>query len=336
MVVSDVSDAGTNAPNGNVGVHGWLRNADNTRYYPGVIMGFVPGFNGMMVWPANGTHENPSHYNVCLAINPNGDMDVFALNRADYDSNFTLSAPTSPGQSRCYAIVASKSGTAVTSNNDGIGSVIYTAVPGADAAKGTELPPTDDMIRRQIPDGDTAYVCVVSTIQVNYGDTSLSSESVNASLQGKQSVVVNQQIAPGLQCISHERSNHAYLIGSKRSAGSNIWSYRQYSDGAVELYMEYVPGGSYDFDAGPVWHTAYIPKPPDYPLKLVYDGSVHGVTRSVSLEAASNDRTGIAYTGTPHSVQEHQTNFGGIRVTDRDQGTLYNPVFGLSVNGWWY
>lgn len=321
---------GTNAPNGTVGVHGWLRNADNTRFYPGVIMGFTPSFSGMSIIPA----YDP--YNVCLAINANGDMDVIALNDRDSGSQLQLSAPTSYGQSRCYAIVVSKSGNATTTANDGVGTISYTAVAGSDASRGSELPPTDATIRRQIPDGSTAYVCVVSTVQVNYGDTSLSASSVNASLRGKQSVIVNQQIAPGLQCISHERSNHAYLIGSKRSAGSNIWSYRQYSDGAIELYMEYVPGGAYDFDAGPIWHTAYIPKPPDYPLTLVYDGSVHGVTRSVSLEASSNDRTGIAYTGVPHSVQEHQTNFGGIRVTDRDQGTLYNPVLGLSVNGWWY
>lgn len=329
MVVSKV---GTNSPDGTVGVEGWLRNAGYKRYYPGVIEGFKPRITGygLRVFPGY------DDYNVCLAINNVGDMKVFALHYSDWSSFIDLSAPTSPGQSRCYAIVVYETTDDYTETNNGVGTVFYGAVPGADAPKGSELPPTDATIREQLKDGSTAWICVTATVQVNYGDTTLTPDAVNASLKGKQSVVINQQIVPGLQCISHERSNHAYLIGSKRSAGSNIWSYRQYSDGAIELYMEYVPGGSYDFDAGPVWHTAYIPKPPDYPLTLVYDGSVHGVTRSVSLEASSNDRTGIAYTGVPHSAQEHQTNFGGIRVTDRDQGTLSNPVFGLSVNGWWY
>lgn len=320
---------GTNSPSGTVGVEGWLRNAGYTRYYPGVILGFKPRLSGMRVWPAY------DGYNVCQASNKWGDMDIFAINHQDFDAHLDLAAPTTSGQSRCYALVAYRMSNWIQANN-GVGNIKFVAIPGADAPRGSELPPTEQVIREQIPDGTAVYMCVVSTIQVNAGDTSLTPDSINASLQGKQSLVINGQIAPGLQCISHERSTHAYLIGSKRSAGSNIWSYRQYSDGAIELYMEYVPGGSYDFDAGPVWHTAYIPKPPDYPLTLVYDGSVHGVTRSVSLEASSNDRTGIAYTGVPHSAQEHQTNFGGIRVTDRDQGTLSNPVFGLSVNGWWY
>lgn len=322
---------GTNSPSGTVGVEGWLRNAGYTRYYPGVILGFKPRLSGMLVWPAY------DDYNVCQASNKWGDMDIFAINHQDFDAHLELTAPTTSGQSRCYALVAYRMSNWIQANN-GVGNIKFVAIPGADAPKGSELPPSEQTIREQIPDdaSSTVYMCVVSTIQVNAGDTSLTPDSINASLQGKQSLVINGQIAPGLQCISHERSTHAYLIGSKRSAGSNIWSYRQYSDGAIELYMEYVPGGSYDFDAGPVWHTAYIPKPPDYPLTLVYDGSVHGVTRSVSLEDSSNSRTGIAYTGTPHSVHEHQTSFGGIRITDRDQGSIVNPVLGLSVNGWWY
>lgn len=321
---------GTNAPNGTVGVHGWLRNAAFTRYYPGVITGFTPAFNGMTIWPAYDA------YNACLAQNANGDMDVIALNSKDGDNRIQLSAPTSSGQARCYAIVVSKSGTATTTANDGIGTVSYTAVPGSDTYRGSELPPTDAAIRRAVPDGASAFICVVSTVRVNYGDTSLNASAVNASLQGRQGIMVNGQIVPGYQCISHPRTDSAYLVDSHRASSSNEWSYRKYSDGSIELYMLYAPGGSYSFDSGPVWHTAYIPKPPDYPVTLYYDGSAHGVWRGVSLEDSSNGRTGIGYTGTPHSVAEHETSFGGIRITDRDSGSINNPVLGLHASGWWY
>ena len=42
-----ISNLGTNAPNGNVGVSGWMRNGESNRWTPGTIIGFTPVFNGL-------------------------------------------------------------------------------------------------------------------------------------------------------------------------------------------------------------------------------------------------------------------------------------------------
>lgn len=167
-----VSQLGTNAPNGSVNVNGWLRNAENDRYSPGVINGFTPSFSGMSITPAGGSSSNS-----CLATNQNGDTEVFGLNVPD-TTTLQLSAPKTSGQSVVYSIVAYRDVTARTANNNGVGTVGIVAVAGIPTTTANASAPTDTMIRSAIPNGSTAYLCVLMNVKIAYGTNVITSSMV--------------------------------------------------------------------------------------------------------------------------------------------------------------
>ena len=163
-----ISNLGTNAPNGTVGVSGWMRNGESNRWTPGTIIGFTPVFNGLAIQPAGGWKVNYAQ-----AVNSNGDVMILGANVADTTS-LQLSAPTTSGQSIVYSIVASVDANASTTSNNGVGLVSLLAVPGAAATTGSAVAPSDAQIRQAIPNGATAFVAVVMTVTVAYGQNSLS------------------------------------------------------------------------------------------------------------------------------------------------------------------
>ena len=200
-----VSNLGTNAPNGTVGVSGWMRNGESNRWTPGTIIGFTPVFNGLAIEPAGGWNVNYAQ-----AVNINGDVMILGANTADTTS-LQLSAPTTSGQSIVYAIVASVDANASTTANNGVGLVSLLAIPGAAATTGSAVAPSDAKIRQAITNGATAFVAVVMTVTVAYGQNSLSmgNVSMNWSLlkraapriyQGSKVVQLNQ--TQGIQLLS--------------------------------------------------------------------------------------------------------------------------------------
>ena len=168
-----VSNLGTNAPNGTVGVSGWMRNGESNRWTPGTIIGFTPVFNGLAIQPAGGWNVNYAQ-----AVNSNGDIMIIGANVADMTS-LQLSAPTTSGQSIVYAIVASVDANASTTANNGVGLVSLLAIPGAAATTGSAVAPSDAQIRQAIPNGSTAFVSVVMTVTVAYGQNSLNTGNVS-------------------------------------------------------------------------------------------------------------------------------------------------------------
>lgn len=200
-----VSNLGTNAPNGTVGVSGWMRNGESNRWTPGTIIGFTPAFNGLAIQPAAGWNVNYAQ-----AVNSNGDVMILGANVAD-KTTLQLSAPTTSGQSKVYAIVASVDANASTTANNGIGLVNLLAIPGAAATTGSAVAPSDAQIRQAIPNGATAFVAVVMTVTVAYGQTSLSTGNVSMNwsvlqraapriYQGTKVVQLNN--TPGIQLLS--------------------------------------------------------------------------------------------------------------------------------------
>ena len=199
------SNLGTNAPNGNVGVSGWMRNGESNRWTPGTIIGFTPVFNGLSIQPAGGWKVNYAQ-----AVNSNGDVMIIGANVADTTS-LQLSAPTTSGQSVVYSIVASVDANASTTANNGVGLVSLLAIPGAAATTGSAVAPSDAQIRQAIPNGATAFVAVVMTVTVAYGQNSLNmgNVSMNWSIlqraapriyQGSKVVQLNQ--TQGIQLMS--------------------------------------------------------------------------------------------------------------------------------------
>ena len=168
-----VSNLGTNSPNGTAGVSGWMRNGESNRWTPGTIIGFTPVFNGLAIQPAGGWKVNYAQ-----AVNSNGDIMILGANVADTTA-LQLSAPTTSGQSIVYAIVASVDANASTTANNGVGLVNLLAIPGAAATTGSAVAPSDTQIRQAIPNGATAYIAVVMTVTVAYGQNALSTGNVS-------------------------------------------------------------------------------------------------------------------------------------------------------------
>lgn len=171
-----VSNLGTNAPNGTVGVSGWMRNGELSRWTPGTIIGFSPVFNGLAIQPAGGWKVNYAQ-----AVNSNGDIMILGANVADTTA-LQLSAPTTSGQSIVYAIVASVDANASTTANNGIGLVSLLAIPGDAAITAYAVAPSDSQIRQAIPNGATAFVAVVMTVTVAYGQNALTMGMGNVSM----------------------------------------------------------------------------------------------------------------------------------------------------------
>ena len=200
-----VSNLGTNAPNGTVGVSGWMRNGESNRWTPGTIIGFTPVFNGLAISPAGGWKANYAQ-----AANSNGDIMILGANVADMTA-LQLSAPTTSGQSIVYAIVASVDANASTTANNGVGLVSLLAIPGAAATTGSAVAPSDAQIRQAIPNGATAFVSVVMTVTVAYGQNSLSTGNVSMNWSVLQRAapriyqgtkVVNLSNSVGIQLLS--------------------------------------------------------------------------------------------------------------------------------------
>lgn len=200
-----VSNLGTNAPNGKVGVSGWMRNGESNRWTPGTIIGFTPVFNGLAIQPAAGWNVNYAQ-----AANSNGDVMILGANTADTTS-LQLSAPTTSGQSIVYAIVASVDANASTTANNGVGLVNLLAIPGAAATTGSAVAPSDAQIRQAIPNGATAFVAVVMTVTVAYRQNSLSLGDVSMNWSVLQRAapriyqgtkVVNLNNSSGVQVLS--------------------------------------------------------------------------------------------------------------------------------------
>lgn len=205
-----VSNLGTNAPNGTVGVSGWMRNGESNRWTPGTIIGFTPVFNGLSIQPAGGWNVNYAQ-----AVNSNGDVMILGANVADTTS-LQLSAPTTSGQSKVYAIVASVDANKSTTANNGVGLVNLLAIPGAAATTGSAVAPSDAQIRQAIPNGATAFVAVVMTVTVAYGQNSLSTGNVSMNWSLLQraapriyqgSKVVNLNKSQGIQLMSDNDLN---------------------------------------------------------------------------------------------------------------------------------
>ena len=199
-----ISNLGTNAPNGTVGVSGWMRNGESNRWTPGTIIGFTPVFNGLAIQPAAGWKVNYAQ-----AVNGNGDVMILGSNTADMTS-LQLSAPTTSGQSIVYAIVASVDANATTTANNGVGLVSLLAIPGAAATTGSAVAPSDAQIRQAIPNGATAFVAVVMTVTVAYGQNSLSTG--NVSMNWSQLKRAAPRIYQGTAVIRVDNSVRSRLI----------------------------------------------------------------------------------------------------------------------------
>lgn len=209
---------GVNAPNGNVGVDGPTRNAESNRFSAGIVDGFAPVFNGMTIAPAR------SPVNVCQAEDTAGNVILIRGGAVD-STKVELTAPTTSGQSICYAIVYSVDPTATTTANNGTGIPQLQAVAGTAATTGSEQIPSDSTIRAAIHNGATAYVCVVCTVTVAYGQNRLGTGNLNKTVQGD--VVVNGQsnTSPDpYRSWSLERLTHVrrYWLGTGRRSDGKL------------------------------------------------------------------------------------------------------------------
>ena len=202
-----ISNLGTNAPNGTVGVSGFMRNAESTRYAPGIVSGFSPVFNGLSVQPAGG-----SPINYCQAVNSNGDTEILGLNTTDTTS-LQLSAPTTSGQSVVWSIVVYRDVTQSTTANNGVGSVQMVALPGAAATTGSQTALTYAQIRSAITNGATAMLAVVMDITVAYGQNSLSVGNVYPWYSTESSTNVTNYFTP-IATSGWYRQVDAVLVGN--------------------------------------------------------------------------------------------------------------------------
>lgn len=168
-----VSNLGTNAPNGTVGVSGFMRNAELSVYSPGIMSGFVPSMNGLSISPAAGSVNN-----YAVAVNSAGDRELVGINSTDMTS-LQLSSPTTSGQSVVWSIVVYRDVTRTTTANNGVGSVQMVALKGVAATTNTETALTYPQIRAAIPNGQTAMCVVVMDVHVSYGDTTIKEGNID-------------------------------------------------------------------------------------------------------------------------------------------------------------
>ncbi|QHJ78755.1 MAG: hypothetical protein [Caudoviricetes sp.] len=314
----------TNSPNGSVGVYSWVRNAESERYSPGIITGFVGKGSGMSYQPA------ASPYNVCLAANASGDRDIFALNAADNNAKLPLTAPTTQGQGRCYAIVAYRLAAEKATQNNGVGTVHFAAVAGGDSVIAAENPPTDTAIRNAITGGATAYICVVAIVTVYYGQTSITAPYINTRLP-HTTVPINGSTIPGYQLRSIP-TTHPVVLDQGRQTSETTWNWAKWSDGRVDMSAEMMISGRYTFDTGGPWHRVSLRVDNLYPVPLI--AGLHGAkaSRTVVHIGASNNFQCLAYLNQPVPLDR----FGVVTLYDPYGGTIENPVFSLSVKGFWF
>ena len=319
------SQFGTNAPNGSVGVYGWLRNADMRRYTPGIIDGFAGRISGMSYQPAS------SPYNTCLATNANGDRDVISLNTSDDNAKLPLSAPPTPNQARCYAIVVYKLATDEATQNNGLGTVHITAVPGTDSTQGSEIPPSDSAIRSAIAGGSTAYICVVAVVSVYYGDTSLDIGHINARLVD-DTVDINGSHIPGYQTRSIPTAN-PIVLESSTSKDDNVWNTVKWSDGRLEMWGKFTVHGDFPFHQAGNWFMSTIPMPYPYPIQLAKSpgGKAHAV-RSANLVGSTTGYVSPLYISNTPPVDR----FGDIIILDFNNLVIHEPEVAVRVQGFWY
>lgn len=317
------SVVGTNSPNGSVGVSSWLRNADERRFTSGVIIGFNLSLSGMTVSPVLG------EYNICTARNANGDCDVFALNHADPTVKLTLATPPTPGQGRCYSIVAYKLAAEKTSQNNGIGSIHFAAVPGPDTTQNNENPPTEAAIREAIAEGSTAYICTIGTVVVYYGDTTLDWSRVNAR-NSFTSVPINGSRVPGFQTVSIPSVWPIVLEQNKQDA-QHPWGFTKWSDGRVEMNGIFEFSGSYNFVSAGTWRIAEIAIPSSYPVPLLPGNNGSNCIRVANLVSSSNGYSGPLYI----AGQADTGKFGSVKLLDPNGGAVQNPVISAYVRGYW-
>ena len=209
------SNLGTNAPNGTVGVSGFMRNSENTRYAQGIVSGFSPVFNGLSVQPAGG-----SPINYAQAVNSNGDTEILGLNTTDTTS-LQLSAPTTSGQSVIWSIVVYRDVTQTTTANNGVGSVQMVALPGAAATTGSQTALTYPQIRSAITNGATAMLAVVMDITVAYGQNSLGAGNVYPWYSTESSTVVTNYFTPD-NSTQWDRQIDAVLLGDIVTASVRV------------------------------------------------------------------------------------------------------------------
>ena len=210
-----ISNLGTNAPNGNVGVSGFMRNAESSRFAPGIVSGFTPVFNGLSVQPAGG-----SPLNYCQAVNSNGDTEILGLNTTDTTS-LQLSAPTTSGQSVIWSIVVYRDVTQSTTANNGVGSVQMVALPGAAATTGSQTALTYAQIRSAITNGATAMLAVVMDITVAYGQNSLNAGNVYPWYSTESSTIVTNYFTPD-NSTQWDRQIDAVLLGDMVTASVRV------------------------------------------------------------------------------------------------------------------
>lgn len=210
-----VSNLGTNAPNGTVGVSGFMRNAESTRFAPGIVSGFSPVFNGLSVQPAGG-----STLNYCQAVNSNGDTEILGLNTTDTTA-LQLSAPTTSGQSVVWSIVVYRDVTQTTTANNGVGSVQMVALKGAAATTGSQTALTYPQIRSAIPNGATAMLAVVMDITVAYGQNSLNAGNVYPWYSTESSTNVTNYFTPD-NTTQWDRQIDAVLVGDMLTASVRV------------------------------------------------------------------------------------------------------------------
>lgn len=314
----------TNSPNGSVGVYSWVRNAESERYSPGIITGFVGKGSGMSYQPA------ASPYNVCLATNASGDRDIFALNTADNNAKLPLTAPTTQGQGRCYAIVAYRLAAEKATQNNGVGTVHFAAVAGGDSVIGAENPPTDTAIRNAITGGATAYICVVAIVSVYYGLTSISSVYINSRLP-YTTVPINGSTIPGYQLRSIP-TTHPVVLDQGRQTSETTWNWLKWSDGRVEMTAEIQLAGGHNFQNNGSWHIAFMHFNDPYPVRLI--SGLHGgkASRDCHMIGSTNGYVCIPYFNA-YAPLDH---FGDVVILDPNGGTVQGPVFSLSVKGYWF
>lgn len=210
-----VSNLGTNAPNGTVGVSGFMRNAESTRFAPGIVSGFTPVFSGLSVQPAGG-----STLNYCQAVNSNGDCEILGLNTTDTTS-LQLSAPTTSGQSVVWSIIVYRDVTQSTTANNGVGSVQMAALKGVPATTGSQTALTYTQIRSAIANGSTALLAVVMDITVAYGQNSLGAGNVYPWYSTESSTNVTNYFTPNTATY-WDRQIDAVLVGDMVTASVRV------------------------------------------------------------------------------------------------------------------
>lgn len=246
-----VSNLGTNAPNGTVGVSGFMRNAELSAYSPGIMSGFVPAMNGLSISPAAGSVNN-----YAVAVNSAGDRELVGINSTDMTS-LQLSSPTTSGQSVVWSIVVYRDVTKTTTANNGVGSVQMVALKGVAATTNTETALTYPQIRSAIPNGQTAMCAVVADVHVAYGDTTIKDVNIDYwyALGG------NYDITDKFTAVSNNWRLRfsAQIVG--HSALMNLWCSR--------VTTVTVPGG----DRTPLLTGARSFRPKAWHIPGVYDDS---------------------------------------------------------------